>query len=90
MQFVLMAWDGEDEHALDRRLAVRERHMVRPRQAAQNGLIIEAGAVLNGAGQMVGSVMMLEFPSETEARARLECTPRVASVQVGEASVNSG
>jgi uncharacterized protein len=72
MQFVLMAWDGEDEHALARRMAVRETHMVRARQAAKDGLMLEAGAVLNDAGQMIGSVMMLEFPSELEARAWLE------------------
>jgi uncharacterized protein len=72
MQFVLMAWDGEDEHALERRMAVREMHMVRARQAAQDGLMLEAGAILNDAGQMIGSVMMLEFPSELEARAWLE------------------
>jgi uncharacterized protein len=46
--------------------------MVCARQAAQNGLILEAGAILNDAGQMIGSVMMLEFPSEVEARAWLE------------------
>ena len=72
MQFVLMAWDGEDEHALERRMAVREMHMVRARQAAQDGLMLEAGAILNDAGQMIGSVMMLEFPNGVEARAWLE------------------
>ena len=72
MQFVLMAWDGEDEHALQRRMAVRETHMVRAKQATKDGLILEAGAILNDAGQMIGSVIMLEFPSEAEARAWLE------------------
>jgi uncharacterized protein len=67
-----MAWDGEDEGALERRMAVRETHTVRACQAARNGLILEAGAILNDAGQMIGSVMMLEFPSELEARAWLE------------------
>ncbi len=33
---------------------------------------LEAGAILNDAGQMIGSVRMLEFPSELEARAWLE------------------
>jgi uncharacterized protein len=72
MQFVLMAWDGEDEHALERRMAVREMHLIRARQAAQDGLILEAGVILNDAGQMTGSVMMLEFPNAAEARAWLE------------------
>jgi uncharacterized protein len=72
MQFVLMAWDGEDEHALDRRMAVRETHLVRAKQAAKDGQILEAGAMLDNAGQMIGSVMMLEFPNEVEARAWLE------------------
>lgn len=67
-----MAWDGEDEHALNRRLAVRETHMIRARQAAKDGLILEAGAILNDAGQMIGSVIMLEFPSELEARTWFE------------------
>jgi uncharacterized protein len=50
MQFVLMAWDGEDEHALDRRMAGRETHLTWVKQAAQDGLILEAGAILNDAG----------------------------------------
>ena len=33
---------------------------------------LEAGAILNDAGQMIGSVRMLEFPNELEARAWLE------------------
>lgn len=72
MQFVLMAWDGEDEHALDRRMAVRETHLIRVKQAVQDGQILEAGAILNEAGQMIGSMIMLEFSNETEARAWLE------------------
>jgi uncharacterized protein len=72
MQFVLMAWDGDDEHALARRMAARETHLVRARQAAKDGLILEAGAMLNDASQMIGSVIMLEFANETEARAWLE------------------
>ncbi len=79
MQFVLMAWDGEDEHALERRMAVREMHMVRARQAAQDGLMLEAGAILNDAGQMIGSVMMLEFPNGVEARAWLEADSYVTT-----------
>ena len=51
-----MAWDGEVEHALTRRMVVQT-HMVRARQAAQDGLILEAGAILNDAGQMIGSVI---------------------------------
>jgi uncharacterized protein len=72
MQFVLMAWDGDDEHALNRRMAARETHLTRAKQAAKDGQILEAGAILNDAGQMIGSVMMLEFPNEIEARAWLE------------------
>lgn len=70
MQFVLMAWDGEN--AVDRRMAVRETHLLRAKQAAQDGLILQAGAILNDTGQMIGSVIILEFPSETEARVWLE------------------
>jgi uncharacterized protein len=47
-------------------------HRVRAKQAAKDGLILEAGAILNDAGQMIGSVIMLEFPSEIEACAWLE------------------
>jgi uncharacterized protein len=49
-------------------MAIREAHMVRARQVAKDGLILEAGAILNDAGQMIGSVIMLEFPNEAEAR----------------------
>jgi uncharacterized protein len=72
MQFVLMAWDGEDAAALERRLRVRETHLVRAKQAAQAGHLIEGGAILNDAGQMIGSVSMLEFDSYAEAKAWVE------------------
>lgn len=64
-QFVLIAYDGTDAGALERRLAVREAHLAGVGQMKDAGTFIQGGAILNDAGMMIGSVMIAAFPSRT-------------------------
>lgn len=66
MQYVLHAYDYTDEQALDRRMAVRPRHFEGARQLKAAGHFILGGALLDAAGKMIGSMMLLDFDSEEQ------------------------
>jgi uncharacterized protein len=66
MECAIIAYDGKDEGALERRLKVREKHMtlVEPLQA--KGHLLHGGAILDEQGKMVGSIVICNFPSQAE------------------------
>ncbi|MGV3559317.1 YciI family protein [Larkinella arboricola] len=66
MQYVLHAYDYTDEQALNRRLAVRTQHLDGARQLKTAGHFILGGALLDAAGKMIGSMMLLDFDSEEQ------------------------
>lgn len=78
MQFLLLGYDGDDEGALDRRLAVREQHLARADELMDAGNLVFAAAILDDDGErMVGSTMVLDFPSRAELDAWLDSEPYV-------------
>ena len=66
MQYILIAYDGIDEQALERRMAVREAHLSNARKMFEKGQLWYAAGILNEAGKMIGSMMLCEFPSRPE------------------------
>ena len=58
MQFIIKAYDGAD--MLEKRMAVRPRHLEGMKALGKR--IVCAGGLLNGAGKMKGSVLIVEFP----------------------------
>ena len=66
MQFLLTAYDGKDDGALNRRMSVREAHINGANQLKEAGHLIAGGAILDEAGQMIGSTMFVEFDSKAE------------------------
>jgi uncharacterized protein YciI len=77
MQFVLLGYDGKDGDALSRRLAVREQHLAQGDQLVAEGKMLFAAAILDNTEKMIGSMLVLEFPSRTELDAWLEIEPYV-------------
>ena len=77
MQFLLIAHDGPDEGALDRRIAVREKHIALGDQMRANGNMLYGGALLDEAGQMIGSMLVLDFPIRQEVDDWLKIEPYV-------------
>ncbi len=77
MQFMLLGYDGKDGDALGRRLAVREQHLALGDRLAAEGTLLVAAAILDDDGKMIGSMLILEFPSRTELDAWLETEPYV-------------
>ena len=68
MQFVVIARDGTDDQALERRLKAREAHLANVGNLKGQEKMLMGGAMLDDSGKMIGSVMVFDFPD----RARLE------------------
>jgi uncharacterized protein YciI len=66
MQYVVMAWDGTDEGALDRRLATRPRHLERIEPFVDSSNALVGGAILDDDGRMIGSVLVMDFDTRDE------------------------
>ena len=77
MQFMIVAYDGTDEDALNRRLAVRDSHIAGAIELKNKGNLIAGGAILDDAGSMIGSTTYVEFESRAELDAWLERNPYV-------------
>jgi uncharacterized protein len=77
IQFVIEALDHTDAEGLSRRMAVREKHLAGAAALKHSGNYILGGAKIDDEGKMIGSTMVLQFPSETEFSAYFEHEPYV-------------
>ena len=77
MQFLVTAYDGKDDGALDRRMSVREAHINGANELKEAGHLIAGGAILGEAEQMIGSTMFVEFDSKAELDQWLASDPYV-------------
>ncbi|KZD12498.1 YciI family protein [Oceanibaculum pacificum] len=77
MQFLVTAYDGADDKALERRLAVREKHLEGWYKLVADGHGITGGAILDDEGRMIGSMALLEFPDRAAFDAWFENDPYV-------------
>ena len=66
MEFLVIAYDGTDGGALERRMKVREAHLAHARQMKQQGHLIEGGALLDPEGKMIGSTLYVRFDTLEE------------------------
>jgi uncharacterized protein YciI len=77
MQFLVVAKDGTDEEAIERRRRVRPTHLeaIAPRVEAGNVLV--GGAMLSEDGEMIGSMLLVDFPDRAAVDAWLAGDPYV-------------
>lgn len=68
MQFIVTGLDGNDEKALDRRMAAREDHLAMAGKMKESGKWLYAAAMLDDDKKMVGSVIICDFESEAALR----------------------
>jgi len=61
VQFVVIAYDGTDAGALDRRMAARPAHLENVKPMVEAGQLLAGGAILDDAGRMIGSVTICDF-----------------------------
>jgi uncharacterized protein YciI len=75
MQFLVTAFDGTDAGAVERRLKVREAHLKTVEAQTKAGRILIGGAILDDQGKMIGSSLVVDFPSRAELDAWLRADP---------------
>lgn len=68
MQFIVLGYDGKDEKALERRMAVREKHITVVKEKFKNGEWLYAAGILDDNGKMVGSMIVCEYSSRKEIK----------------------
>lgn len=85
MDFALICRDAPD--ARDRRLAIRPAHFEGLKRERRDGYILEGGAILNEAGEMVGSVVLCRFPDRAALDAYLAREPYVQGKVWGEIEI---
>ena len=77
MQFVVIGLDGTDSEAPARRAKVRQDHIDLGEELQQAGNMWYGAALLHDDGSMKGSMILVDFPSETELHAWLDKEPYV-------------
>ena len=66
MHFIVIAYDGSDEKATERRIAVREDHLKEAKEMFNTGKWLYAVGILNDDGVAIGSMIVCDFPSKEE------------------------
>jgi len=77
MQFILIAYDGTDPGALERRMKSRPEHLEKISKVKKAGAFLFGGAILNDTGQMVGSVILYDVPDRAALEERLKDEPYI-------------
>jgi uncharacterized protein YciI len=62
MQFLLVAYDGTDPRALERRMKIRPEHLEKVAVLKKQGNFLFGGAILDDKQTMIGSMIVYEFP----------------------------
>ncbi len=63
MQFLLLGYDGTDEGAPARRLAVRDVHLKGVKEKLEQGIFLYGSTLLDDDGEMIGSMIICDYPS---------------------------
>jgi hypothetical protein len=63
-QYVIIAYDGDDADAQERRKTIRPLHLEGAKNLKERNQFITGGAILDEAGQMTGSVMIVQFETD--------------------------
>lgn len=92
MQYVVIGKDGDDEAALDRRMAVRADHIALGDEMVASGNMLFGVATLDASGRMNGSILVVDFDSRDALDDWLAVEPYVVgkvwqSVEVTECRV---
>jgi uncharacterized protein YciI len=77
MQFLLIAYDGTDPEALQRRMKVRGLHFEKIGTLKKKGEFLAGGAILNEKGDMIGSMIVYEFPDRKSLDNKLKDEPYI-------------
>ena len=79
MQFIVTAWDHKDSAALKRRMDSIDEHLALVVKMKEQGHDLFAAAMIDDDGKMIGSTMIVDFPSREELDKWLEIEPYVVN-----------
>ena len=65
-QYLIIAQDGKDDGALDRRKEVRPLHLAGAKKLKENNNFVIGGAMLDDNDNMRGSIMIVQFESQED------------------------
>ena len=77
MTFLIVAHDFRDPGAPSRRMQQRPAHMDGVRRMKAEATFLDGGAMLDDQSRMIGSMVLVEFPSRSEVDAWLARDPYV-------------
>ena len=77
MHFIITGHDGSDAGALERRMNAREEHMHGVADMVEQKRLLYAAAMLDDAGSMIGSTMIVDFESRAALDQYLQTEPYV-------------
>lgn len=77
MQYLLVAFDGTDAGALERRMKSRPEHLAKTALIKKTGQFLCGGAILDDNGQMIGSMIIYETENKAELDKLLENEPYI-------------
>jgi hypothetical protein len=77
MQFLLVAFDGTDSEADERRMKARPEHLEKVAILKKNGEFLLGGAILDDDGKMIGSMIVYEFPDRLALDESLKKEPYI-------------
>ena len=88
MQFIVTAYDGTDQGALERRLAARDAHLKSAKEMFDSGKWLYAAGILSDDGKMIGSMIVCDFASRDELEEWLKVEPYVVGNVWKEIKIN--
>jgi uncharacterized protein YciI len=77
MQFLLVAYDGTDPGAFERRMNSRSEHLEKIALVKKAGRFLCGGAILDDKGKMIGSMILYEAENREELDKMLENEPYI-------------
>jgi uncharacterized protein YciI len=76
-QYLILAYDGTDPEARQRRMEARPAHMENVKPLEARGMLLVGGALLDGDGEMIGSASIANVADRAELDAWLASDPYV-------------
>ncbi len=77
MQFLIIGRDGKDQKAKERRLSVRGEHIALGDKLMASGNMWYGAAIWDDKNEMIGSMLVMDFPSEKELKEWLDIEPYI-------------
>jgi uncharacterized protein YciI len=77
MQFLFTAYDAADGEAPGKRLSARPEHLEKIKELKASGEFLFGGAILDDSGNMIGSMIVYDFPDRKALDDRLKDEPYI-------------